>query len=234
MDAADASSQADHAYRLLRREILHGALMPGEWLRAATLRAQYQLGLTPIREALFRLSSEGLVANENNRGCRVTSASRAELADLMATRRDIERLCLVQAIAVGDTGWEAEIVAALHVLSRTALPHHDTDAAGAEAWEMQHRRFHHALVSACPSAWLRRFWGTLADHSERYRKIRLLHHRQADALVRDVAREHQAIAEAVLARDADTAVALMDTHLRDTEQGVAPFLRFTDLEETER
>ncbi len=219
-----APSLADRAYQRLRAEILHGELMPGERLRVAELRDRFALGLTPIREALMRLSIEGLVEAETNRGARVTETSRAELADLMATRRDIERLCLVQAIATGTAEWEAEIVSAMHLLSRTPLPVSPADRDAAHRWEMQHRRLHAALVAACPSEWLKRFWNTLADHSERYRKMRLLHHRQSEALVRDVTAEHAAIVGAVLARDADRAVALMDAHLLATERGVAALL----------
>ena len=217
-------SLTDRAYDKLRAEILHGALMPGERLRVADLRERFDLGLTPIREALMRLSVEGLVEAETHRGSRVMDLSRGELADLMATRRDIERLCLVQAIAHGDAAWEAEIVSALHLLSRTALPTSPDDRATAQHWEVQHRRLHAALVAACPSIWLKRFWNTLADQSERYRKVRLLNHQQTEALVRDVTAEHAAIAAAVLARDADRAVELMDAHLQATEQGVAALL----------
>src|ERR1700712_6012183 len=106
-DGAEIQSQAERAYRCLRSEILHGALMPGERLRAADLHARFDLGLTPIREALMRLSTEGLVPLESHRGARVADVTFAELTDLMATRRDIERLCLVRAIAHGDAAWEA-------------------------------------------------------------------------------------------------------------------------------
>ncbi len=225
MDGAiEGRSLTERAYERLRAEILHGELMPGERLRVAELQDRFGLGLTPIREALMRLTTEGMVMTESHRGSRVTEASHAELADLMATRRAIERLCLVQSIELGDTAWEAEIVSAMHVLSRTPLPDSNDDRAAAAQWEVQHRRFHLALISACGSAWLTRFWTTLADHSERYRKIRLLHHRDAEALVRDVNAEHRAIMEAAIARDVDGAVALMDEHLRATERGVAPFL----------
>lgn len=220
-------SLTDRAYDRLRAEILHGELMPGERLRVADLRDRFDLGLTPIREALMRLSIEGLVEAENHRGSRVMAISRAELADLMATRRDIERLCLVQAIAQGDAAWEAEIVSALHLLSRTTLPTSPEDRATARQWEVQHRRLHAALVAACPSAWLKRFWTTLADQSERYRKMRLLNHRETRALVRDANAEHAAIVKAVIGRDADRAVALMDTHLLATERGVAALLDAT-------
>ncbi len=227
--ASDARPQpppslTDRAYHLLRGEILHGALMPGERLRVADLRDRFELGLTPIREALMRLSVEGLVEAETHRGSRVMELSRVELADLMATRRDIERLCLFGAIAHGDAAWEAEIVSALHLLTRTELPTSPDDRATAEQWESRHRRLHAALVAACPSPWLKRFWTTLADHSERYRKIRLLNHRETKALVRDVNAEHAAIVAAVIGRDAEQAATLMDAHLLATERGVAALL----------
>ncbi|TPQ52786.1 GntR family transcriptional regulator, partial [Prosthecomicrobium hirschii] len=116
-DDLDSLSQAERAYRRLRGEILHGDLMPGERLRAADLQDRYSLGLTPIREALMRLASESLVEGETNRGARVTDASLDELADIMATRRAIERLCLTAAMARGGADWEAEIVASMHLLS---------------------------------------------------------------------------------------------------------------------
>jgi GntR family transcriptional regulator, carbon starvation induced regulator len=224
MNDLDDLSQAERAYRRLRAEILHGDLMPGERLRAADLQDRFQLGLTPIREALMRLSSESLVEAETNRGSRVTEASLAEFADMMATRRIIERSCLSAAIRQGDAAWEAEIVAAMHVLSRTQLPADIDDRSAAAAWESQHRRFHSALVAACGSGWLLRFWNTLADHSERYRKMRLLHHREGRAEVRDVNSEHREIMAAVLDRNVERATNLMDAHLTATELSVARLL----------
>jgi DNA-binding GntR family transcriptional regulator len=222
--SATVQSQAERAYQVLRHEILHGDLMPGERLRAADLQDRFHLGLTPIREALARLSSGNLVENETNRGARVSVASLAELADLMAARRSIERLCLAAAIAQGDAAWEAEIVAAMHLLSRTPLPSSVADRDSAARWEFQHRRFHHALVIACGSDWLLRFWNILADNSERYRKFRLLHHRDAQAEVRDVNAEHVAIMQAMLERDVGRATDLMDAHLTATETSVARLL----------
>ncbi len=223
-DMTESRSLAERAYRRLRGEILHGDLMPGDRLRAGDLQGRFDLGLTPIREALARLSSEGLVDAEVHRGSRVTPASREKLADLMATRRAIERLCLAGAMQHGAAAWEAEIVAALHLLSRTLLPQSEQDRAAASLWEAQHRRFHHALVAACGSEWLLRIWNTLADHSERYRKMRLLRYRDAGAGVRDIGAEHAALAAAVLQRDVARATELMDDHLRATEEAVAHFL----------
>ncbi len=224
MPEIPSATQTGLAYDRLRGEILHGALMPGERLRASGLQDRFQLGLTPIREALMRLANEGLVEAETHRGARVSEASAAGFADLMATRRTIERVCLVQAMRQGDAAWEAEIITAQHLLARAALPETTRDRDTAAAWEALHRRFHAALVAACGSDWLLRFWNQMVDHSARYRKIRLLHHRDAVAEVRDLVGEHRALADAVLARDFDRAPDLMDAHLLATERSVARFL----------
>jgi DNA-binding GntR family transcriptional regulator len=227
METTESLSHAERAYRRLRSEILYGDLMPGERLRAAELQDRFSLGLTPIREALMRLSSENLVEVDPNRGSRVSDASLAELADLMATRREIEKLCLTSAMTHGDTAWEGDIVAALHRLSRTPLPSSKDDREAATQWEAQHRSFHFALVSACQEKWLLRFWNILTDHSERYRKYRLLQPQAQPALgpQRNVNEEHQALMEAVLKRDIPTAIRLMQAHLNATEQSVAKLLR---------
>lgn len=212
------------AYDILRGAILYGALMPGDRLVAADLRARYGLGLTPIREALTRLSGEGLVEGAAHQGLWVRALDRAELADLMATRARIERLAILEAIAHGGAEWEAGIVAALHLLGRTPLPGPGDDGTAARLWEERHRAFHSALVAACPSPWLLRLWNMLADHSERYRKLRLAHHGEPVAEVRDVAGEHSAIVAAVLDRDGARAADLLDTHLAATKRSVDQLL----------
>lgn len=223
-EAIAGRSGSERAYRRLRDEILHGGVLPGDRLTAADLRARYGLGLTPIREALTRLSAEGLVDAETHRGARVADVSAEGLADLMATRRSIERLCISAAIERGDAAWEARVVASMHVLARTPLPSDPGDRAAAAAWEKRHRDFHFALVSACGSEWLLRFWGTLVDHSERFRSLRLLHRHARAAKVRNVNAEHRAIMSAALDRDVAAATSLMDRHLVATESSVARLL----------
>lgn len=217
------------AYDLLRDEILHGALMPGERLRIADLNARYNLGLTPIREALMQLATEGFLESEPHRGVRVRDASVAELHDLMETRRTIERLCLTRAIARGDAVWEAEIVRAMYLLSRAPLPASPEDRETADHWETLHRQLHFALVAACGSEWHLRLWGMLVDHSARYRKLRLLNYPAAAGTAawgnrRDGNAEHETIVEAALARDTDRAVVLLNEHLQRTEDEVAHLL----------
>ena len=220
-DAANARTLASQAHDLLRRDILSGTLAPGQRLRTKDLQARYGLGLSPLRESLQRLSAEGIVVNDAQRGFAVAPVSLAELRDLTVARTALESTMLPMAMQLGSADWEGDIVAAFHRLSRTPLPHDPAAMADASLWELRHRSFHHALVAGCGSPWLLRLHGQLVDQSERYRKIRILHHLESQAQVRDVNAEHQAVMEAVLRRDAAQAVALMTQHLVATSDATA-------------
>ena len=220
-DAANARTLASQAHDLLRRDILSGTLTPGQRLRTKDLQARYGLGLSPLRESLQRLSAEGIVVNDAQRGFAVAPVSLAELRDLTVARTALESTMLPMAMQLGSADWEGDIVAAFHRLSRTPLPHDPAAMADASLWELRHRSFHHALVAGCGSPWLLRLHGQLVDQSERYRKIRILHHLESQAQVRDVNAEHQAVMEAVLRRDAAQAVALMTQHLVATSDATA-------------
>ena len=219
-DQSAAGNRADVAYQVLRAEILSGGLVPGQRLRAADLDARFQLGLTPIREALMRLGTEDLVVTESNRGASVKGVSVADFCDLMQTRRRVERLCLQDSITQGGAEWEAELVASLHMLSRMPLPGSDGAAASAGQWEQCHRRFHLGLVGACGSPWMLRFWNQLVDHSERYRKLRLT----TELVPRNVTAEHEDLLEAALARNVERVTELMEQHLQGTERAILAML----------
>lgn len=223
-DASNARTLASQAQELLRRDILSGRLEPGQRLRTRELQTRYGLGLSPLRESLQRLSAEGLVTNDEQRGFAVAATTVDELQDLTRARTALESAMLPMAISQGSADWEADIVAAFHRLSRTALPQDASAVDDASLWEARHRSFHQALVAACGSPWLMRLHGQLVDQSERYRKIRILRHTQRGADVRDVNAEHQALMEAVLRRDAALAVQLMSQHLAATAQATAQLM----------
>jgi len=214
------ATHADAAYHDLRRDLLDGTLPPGGPLRFADLQERYGLSVGTLREALTRLVGERLVVAKGQRGFRSAPLSQEELRDIMWMRAGLEEMALRDAIARGDADWEAGIVAAFHRLSRTPVPVPGELGADVVDWERLHSSFHGALVAACPSPWLHHVRAMLEDQSVRYRRLRL----RADApgaIKRDVVDEHRRIMEAVLARDADMAVALMRAHLHRTEDLVA-------------
>lgn len=218
---------AERAYRRLRDDILGGVWAPGVRLRVNVLQQRYGLGLSPLREALLRLAVEGMVRSEGQRGFEVAPVSLTELKDITRARICLDSAALAQAMVAGDADWEAHIIAANHRLGRTVLPADTGDVDAAREWEDRHRDFHQALIEGCGSQWLVRLHRQLVDQSERYRQIRLLHHREVQAQVRDVVAEHAEITEAVLARDTERAVRLLTKHLQDTADAMARFFPAT-------
>lgn len=212
---------AERALRLLREDILAGRLVPDARLKIAALQERYGLGISPLREALLRLSSEGLVVAEGQRGFAVAAVSLAELEDLTRARISLETTILTEAIKRGDADWEAGMVAAYHRLSRTAQPHDPRDLEATTLWEQRHRAFHDALAAGCGSAWLMRLHEQLTGHSERYRRVRLFHSAPTPKRVRPVDDEHRALMQALLDRDAARAAHLIRQHLQATASAVA-------------
>ena len=209
--------------RLLRDDILSGKLAPDMRLRINLLQQNYGIGLSPLREALLRLLSEGLVIAEGQRGFQVAPVSLVELQDLTRARTSLDMAALAQAMEHGGPDWEAQVIAANHLLSRTPLPVDSNDVRAAKLWEERHRAFHRALIAGCGSQWLLRLHTQLADHSERYRTIRILHHKEKGSQVRDVVSEHAAITDAVLKRDLARATELMTRHIAATAVAMGNF-----------
>jgi len=207
-----SSSLTQTAYERLRADLLGCRLKPGERLRIADLCQTLGVSLGGVREALSRLTAEGLVVAEPQRGFRVAPISADELRDLTAVRTEIEKLCLRRAIAVGDVGWEERLIAAHHRLSRTAERDPGDPARVADTWADAHAAYHAAVVAGCDSPWLLRLRGILYAQSERYRRLSA----PLGRAERDLAREHRQIMEAALARDADSACALLSSHFELT------------------
>lgn len=210
--APPASSLTQDAYERLRSDLLACRLSPGARLRIGELCQTLSVNLSAVREALSRLTSEGLVVAEPQRGFRVAPISADELRDLTGVRGEIEGMCLERAIAAGDVGWEAQLVSAFHRLSRTPEREPADPQRMNEMWSTAHAAFHEALVAGCDSPWLLRLRGILYIQSERYRRLSVP---LAD-VARDLNREHRDIMEAALARDTRRARTLMTQHIEMT------------------
>ncbi len=215
-----SGSMTQGAYEKLRADLLACRILPGERLITRDLCERFSVSLGAIREALSRLTSEGLVTAEPQRGFRAAPISAADLADLTLARVELETLCLRRAIAHGDVAWETGLVAAAHHLSRTPPRAPEDPARSNEAWTQAHAAFHAALVAGCGSQWLLHLQSLLYAQSERYRRLSV----PFEMGERDVKQEHQAILEATLARDADKAVHLLAEHLEKTTRILLNFV----------
>lgn len=196
----------------LRTDILHCHLKPNSRLLFRDLRSAYASGMSPLREALMRLASDGLVVLEDHKGFRVAPVSREELVDITSTRCELEGLAIRMAIEKGDDHWEANIVARFHELSKRPT-YTSTGTLDAE-WERRHDAYHRALYAACGLRWLIGFCQILAERAFRYRHLLL---EQVDR-TRDHRSEHEAIVQAALSRSAPEAVSLLQQHYTRTVQ----------------
>jgi GntR family carbon starvation induced transcriptional regulator len=203
----------------IRASIMRGDLMPGTKLNLDRMRESFGVSLSPLREALCRLESDGLVTVMDQRGYRVTPVSESNLAEIIALRVNLECTALKEAMLHGDIAWEGRILATLHQLGRCKGGSRST--AEQEAWEAAHRAFHSELISACGMPLLRQFCATLHDQSDRYRRIFLKKHKPD----RNVPREHAAIAEAVIERRAREAMQMLRDHVERTGRNVQAALR---------
>jgi len=208
---------ASSVYQQLRDDILQGRLEPGSKLRLQYLARQYNVGNSPLREALNRLTSNGLVTREENKGFRVSGASIAELEELIRTRCMLEETALRESLEFGGNDWEERVVIAFHRLNRLEDGATKTDQHRTPEWEAAHREYHIALLSACGSTILLEFCRQLHEQTLRYRSlVEVIQYRDIHECS-----EHKKIQEAVLDRDADRAVSMLHEHYSSTLRVIA-------------
>lgn len=198
----------------LRHDILHGLLAPGARLNLETLRDELDVGLSPLREAVTRLVSDGLIDVAAQRGYSVAPISAANYREISALRIELEPLALRLSIGQGGLDWESEVMAALHRLTRTER--RDGDVSSLTAWEAENNAFHLVLISRCGMPLLLRILRGLIAMNDRYRLIFL----KAAGRQRDVAAEHAAIARAAIDRRPDEAAALLAEHIRQSGEAL--------------
>jgi len=210
-------SMAQRAYRIIRADIISGARPPGERLRIEMLKTIYDIGPTPLREALQKLSTEGLVLALEKRGFMVSPLDLDEFSDLNIARIEIEKVALSRSIALGDRQWESRVVAATYLLNKEDAALLASGNGVSDAWEAANAEFHATMIAACGSKWLLQMRDHLQDMCERYRRSSISQSiRKTGNGKRDVGKEHAAISNAVLARDARLACQLTESHYMKT------------------
>ncbi|WP_375783481.1 GntR family transcriptional regulator [Bradyrhizobium sp. Pha-3] len=206
-----STSKTSETYKSLKNSLLNGRFAPGEQLRIDSIRKSMDVSIGAVREALSRLTSDGLVQNTPQRGFIAAPISVDDLRDLTNIRIEAEVRCLQLAIERGDLGWEGKILSAYHQLSRTGLKSAE-DNTVSTTWTELHAEFHDSLIAACGSPWRLKLRDMMFLQAERYRRMAapyVFDHRDVDA-------EHRAIMEATLDRDAPRACALLSSHFETT------------------
>jgi len=232
VDDSTPKSRTARTLGLLRDAIVHAHYAPGQKLRIDMLGREFDASAGAVREALSRLTAEGLVVSEPQKGFVVAPVSKRDLEDLTEVRIAVENRCLTDSIAHGDLAWEGRILSLQHQLHALEGAVHAYASPEADCWHALHDRFHDELAAACPNTWWLRLRRQLFTQSERYRRLS----GPIESGDRDIAGEHEAIARAAIARDVAAATEAMKLHLQrttdiilssslpffDTDEGAAP------------
>ncbi|MFC8312287.1 GntR family transcriptional regulator [Gordonia sp. NPDC057258] len=196
----------DYAYAELQRRILTGVLPAGAVIPQAKLAAEIGVSTTPLREAIRRLSAEGMVELEAHRDARVTPVSADEARHLYQVRENLDPLAAALAARTRTAADIAAINNAFDRLSPIA------SASDVEAL-VRHREFHRAVYRASGNPVLIDILERLWDKADRYRVIGLSHRGDSPDDRSRVTAEHRAIMEAVADGDAERADAVMREHI---------------------
>jgi DNA-binding GntR family transcriptional regulator len=206
----------EQALLSLRRDVTFGVFEPGQKLKLEALQTRYGLSSSPLREALSKLSQEGLVRADERKGFRVADISRADLQDITRMRLMLDVQALQSAMQAGDAEWEATVVAAHYKLDKLERTLPDGPVVLDEVWVSTHRAFHLAMLGACQSPRLLQWCANLFDQAERYRQFSARHRKTN----RRKAAEHRRLMETVIKRDIPTACQLLEDHISSTQHNV--------------
>ena len=200
---------SEKAYHLIREKILTLDLKPLSVIDEQALQEDLNLGRTPIREALHRLASEGLIKVAPRRGMFVADISITDLQKIFEMRVLLESFCARLAVQRAS---EKQITAMDEVLGELD----GVDATDHMTLMDIDRRCHQLLYQAANNEFL-------ADHLDRLHALSLrLWYLTLNRLddVKGSVREHCQITEAIRLRDGDRAEALVQEHITHFQQEI--------------
>jgi DNA-binding GntR family transcriptional regulator len=197
------SAASDRATEALRKGILGGRYAPGERLGEVDLANRLGLSRTPVREALRRLSAEGLVEITANKGARVVEYPQQDLDHIFQIRAQVEGLA---AKAAARTASEEDIDRLEEIA--TVLAGH-AEAGRLDKVYKLNTEYHSTLNGLAGSSVLPATVASLIHSSVLLKTL----HSFDDAAMRRSVHHHLEIVAALRARDGDWAEAVMRAHL---------------------
>jgi DNA-binding GntR family transcriptional regulator len=204
-----ATTIADRAYDRIRSDIIFARLVPGTRLRLEPMAETYGASVSTLREILSRLSSEGLVVAEGQRGFQVAPVSAEGFRDVAAMRLLLESYAIPLSFSAGDLEWEGRVVAAHHKLAALERRMLSGDQTEAETWKKYDRQFHQTLIDACGSQVLLDLFSRVFDQYLRYQMVAVVFRGSI------AAEEHRRLLDFALLRDAERACEALAEHINE-------------------
>jgi DNA-binding GntR family transcriptional regulator len=194
---------SERVYQVLKHRILAGMLEPGSRLVELQLATEFQVSRTPVREALKRLTAEGLLAIDALRGIVVSDVDARELEEIFVIRAALEGL---------GARLAAERVTGTDLMKLRLLVEMMRENARTSQWEAMVQaniKFHDVVHHAAGNNRLRHMTRNLLDFARRFSGEAFASQARAE----EVLMEHERIIAALEARDPDRAEAATQEHV---------------------
>lgn len=193
---------SQEVYEILRLKIIQGEIRPGESLKEVNLVDEYGISRTPIREALKKLESRGLLSYEKNKGMVVTILDSKAIAELFVMREMLESTATALAARYA-TNEEISIL--------KDIVHEDANNLNDfEALSKKNKLFHHTINQLARNHYLLEFFSLLNESMSLLGKTSLSNITRAEKTLK----QHQEIVSAIEARDEEKARALAIEHVK--------------------
>ena len=193
-------------YEDIKQQIIEEKLLPGHWFVERELCQAYSMSRTPIREILWKLTADGLLEQEPNRGFVVRKLGLEQIFEVFQTREAIEGMAARLACSKGDESFRSMLLEIKKKLNKV-----DVEADPPQGSALG-RQLHNAIMEAAHN-------GMMLDIYERLKNLTLLTSnmtRKSSAIERVSKEAHLVIISALLEQDEEKSERLMRRHLRDT------------------
>jgi DNA-binding GntR family transcriptional regulator len=202
-------SLGDQLFETLKDQIVSNELEPGEMLQIERLASEFDVSTTPVREALTRLQSLGLVNQIRNKGAVVTPISEKIAHDTWEFRRVLE-LFVVESAALNCK--KEEINKLRDLLERVLADTSDFDL-----YKKSDRDMHMLLHKYCNNDLINKAFEQVSDLAQRVRYFAESSPWRTEVIL-SVTNEHLKILDAIEKRDVEMTKSHLLQHLLNAEK----------------
>jgi len=214
----------EKAYEAIKNAILHSEFLPGRVLSIEELAGKLGTSQTPVREALVKLTAEGLVEQGSNKRLCVTRIGEKDIRETYEVRRLIEPY--ITRLIASSLSANPHLSTLLGILKADNKAIHEIAFQRDKLSPLQHKKYmeldlrlNNAMWEGIGDSLLAEVFNLVSNHSLRIRSYAEASMGESEiALVRVVTKEHSLIIDALLSEDPDRAEKAVKAHLNKAEQ----------------
>jgi DNA-binding GntR family transcriptional regulator len=200
----------DQIYEAIQESIVNNSYKPGEELQIDRLADEFGVSTTPIREALIRLESSGLVHLIPNKGARVTAFREEDIRDTWEIRKLLEPYAAGLTAALDVNLEIQELNAAFDTLEKGTQD--------GNLYIQSDIRLHELLYTHLSNELLKETLHSILQRSMRMRYFAEDVSKMHDLVVQEVISEHKQILQALTARDRERTIEAVRLHIENGER----------------